>query len=341
MNTTKDLTKSIAFVLALAVTGLATQALADGTATLPQSTEACVPKACAKAAKPVARRAANSAAAKRSARAASAPPLALVVDRKPFEATAVDPAIALRDVPPKEIELPGVLRVDGESVTAFDPVRAHKITWANEGTQPIPISLTGPDHLILPFTDPYITGNDWVEIDKRPVSNNVYITFKFPDGVKPVPVTIYIESPTGGPSLGLQLMPKDIAPQTYTIVDEVSLTGNQANRGGAAPDYESRILDLMATVALRGTPAGYSVLPMKLPPVAFHGMRLDTVRRLSNVENDIFEYEITNASQKPVTIAEKDFAGARVQAVSIFPKSTLRAGERAQVFVIASKPGAK
>ncbi|PTT93017.1 hypothetical protein DBR42_00830 [Pelomonas sp. HMWF004] len=364
MNKTKVFMKPATLALACVLTGLTAQAVADGATTLPGG-EACVPKVCpaSKPAKPAQHRVARPSSSRVSAAAPATPSAAAsaaataaiaqaaataaasaasaVADRKQPDATAADSSLALRDTPTKEIDLPGVLRVDGESVMAFDPTKSHKITWANEGIQPIPISLTGPDHLILPFNDPYITGNDWVNIDKRAVSNNVYITFAFPDGVKPQPVTIYIESPTGGPSLGLQLMPKDIAPQTYTVIDEISLNANSAGRNSSAADYESRILDLMATVALRGTPSGYSVLPLKLPPVAFHGLRLDTVRRLSNIENDIFEYEISNPTQKPVTVAEKDFSGARVQAVSIFPKSTLRPNERARVYVIANKAEAK
>ena len=152
-----------------------------------------------------------------------------VVPSDKYNPLALDPSILLKDTPPKEIELPGVLHVDGLSAQAFDPSKSHRISWGNQGIQPIILSLTGPDLIVTPFNDPYIVGNSYLDIKKRSNSNNVYVSFAFPDGVKPVPVSIFIEDPAGGPAMGLQLIPKQIAQQMYVVVADADHASTNTN----------------------------------------------------------------------------------------------------------------
>ncbi len=268
-----------------------------------------------------------------------------VVNTKPitsatFDNLAVDPSISLKDTPAKEIDLPGVLHVDGESVQAFDQLKAHKISWGNQGIQPIMLSLNGPDLIVTPFNDPYIVGNSYLNIKKRSDSNNVYVSFNFPEGVKPVPVSIFIEDPAGGPALGLQLTPKQIPQQVYTIVDDthrLSKDADKQTRKGA--DYTSHIQELMEIAAFGGTPSGYSVSPFDLPPMVSLENKLVVVavRRLSNTEGDLYVYKVTNPTAKTFMLDEKQFDGPRVKAVSIFPNPELHANEKADVIVFAKK----
>jgi len=264
-----------------------------------------------------------------------APKKTIVVPKEKYDPLAVDSSILLKDVPVKEIELPGVLHVDGESAQAFDPTKSHKISWGNQGIQPIILSLTGPDLIVMPFADPYIIGNSYLNIQKRANSNNVYISFVFPEGVKPIPVSIFIEDPAGGSALGLQLIPKQISQQTYTVVDDGGRNTQKQTEKGAG--YTTHVQELMEIAASGGTPSGYSAMPYNLPPIIFHDLKLDVVRRLSNTEGDLYIYEVTNPTSKAITLTEQEFDGPRVKAVSIFPKPEIQGNEKATVIVFAKK----
>ena len=256
-----------------------------------------------------------------------------------YDALALDPSISLKNIPFKEIELPGVLHVDGESMEAFDPSKSHKISWANQGIQPILLSLTGPDLIVTPFNDPFIVGNSYLSINKRANSNNVYVSFNFPEGVTPVPVSIFIEDPAGGQALGLQLIPKKIPQQVYIVVDETDHLASKQLAKGA--DFPSHVQELMEIAAFGGTPSGYSAAPFNLPPIVLGSLKLEAVRRLSNSEGDLYVYGVTNPSNTPFMLNEKQFDGPRVKAVSIFPKPELLKNERATVIVFAQKLGGK
>ena len=168
----------------------------------------------------------------------------------------------------------------------------------------------------------------------------MYVSFQFPEGAKPVPVSIFLEDPAGGPALGLQLIPKKISQQVYTVVDETDRLRNGSNNTIGA-DYVTHIQELMETVAFGATPSGYSIAPYNLPPIIIHGLKLDAIRRLSNTEGDFYVYEVSNPTTQVVMFNEKEFDGPRVRAVSIFPKPELKTNEKATVIVFAKKTEAK
>jgi conjugal transfer pilus assembly protein TraK len=206
------------------------------------------------------------------------------------------------------------------------------------------LSLNGPDLIVTPFNDPYIVGNSYINIKKRADSNNVYLSFTFPEGVKPVPVSIFIEDPAGGPALGLQLTPKQIPQQIYTIVDDTQRlskdAGKQMRKGS---DFPTHIQELMEIAAFGGTPSGYSTAQFNLPTLVSLDNKLMVVadRRLSNTEGDLYIYKVTNPTAKTVMLDEKQFDGPRVKAVSIFPNPELHANEKATVIVFAKKSEGK
>ncbi len=330
------------FLYALAMV-FATSAFAEQPADVPftQQKSACVPQTCGSSPTPFKKQVVhkrvvvhNKIVKPKATTDASA--------SEKYDPLANDPSISLKDTPTKEIDLPGVLHVDGESAQAFDPSKSHKISWGNQGIQPIILSLTGPDLIVTPFNDPYIVGNSYLNIKKRTNSNNVYVSFNFPEGTKPVPVSIFIEDPAGGPALGLQLIPKEIAQQVYTVVDDTDrLSGGVRRQSAKGVGYTTHVQELMELAAFGRTPSGYTIAPFDLPPIIMHGLKLDAMRRLSNTEGDLYVYEVTNPTSKTVTIAEKEFDGPRVKAVSIFPKPELRESEKATVVVFAKKPEGK
>ena len=257
-------------------------------------------------------------------------------DSEKYDSLKQDLSISFKDTKPKEIDLPGVLYINGESLGAYDASKSHRVIWGNQGIQPLVLSLTGPDLIVTPFNDPYIVGNSYLDINKRANSNNVYISFKFPEGVKPIPVSIFIEDPTGGPALGLQLIPKNVSQQVYTIVSELEHSSSSI-KTSTSSDYATHIQELMEAAAFGATPSGYSSSTYNLPPIISHGLKLEAVRRLSNSEGDLYVYEALNSTNKVISLDERDYDGPRVKAVSIFPKPQLETNDKATIIIFAKK----
>lgn len=255
--------------------------------------------------------------------------------KKEWISTEVNSAIAVKNNPTKEINLPGVMKIEGASTAALDFSRTRTIQMNNGGSVSVYLSATEPNRIQLPFVNPHVIGTTDVMIDKRARSNNIYIAFK--QGVtKAVP--IFIETDDGsGPVLGLQLIPKGIASQTI-IVEDVALRNAvdlaKANKGS---DYVAATQGLMETVAYNATPNGYSIVEINVPPIAMNGLLVEVEKKLSNREADIFVYRVLNPGPSNTTVRESEFDGDLVQAVSIHPTPNLRAGESTKVIVLARK----
>lgn len=247
---------------------------------------------------------------------------------------AVEPAIAVKATAPKEIDLPGVLQVPGESMDVLDPTKARRIAWTNGGSQTVYMSINEPNRIQLPFRNPYLVQTSDVKIDRRPVSNNIYVYWpQLPAQAR----MLYIEPPDGGPSLGLELVPKDIPGQTVVVTDDTGMVSGHRKPTAASGDYISHVQDVMATIALGRAPDGYSQVAVSLPPIAMDGLALTVDERYSDRDGDIFVYTVRNPGQSRAVLREQEFDGANVLAVSIFPKPLLQPGEATKVIVLARK----
>ncbi|CAE6841914.1 TraK domain-containing protein [Paraburkholderia aspalathi] len=246
----------------------------------------------------------------------------------------VDPNIAVKATLPKEIDLPGVLKVPGEGMGVLDPTKARKIAWTNGGVQTVYMSINEPNRIQLPFKNPYIVQTSDVKVDHRAVSNNLYVYWlTVPAQARP----LYIEPPGGGPSLGLELVPKDIPGQTILVTDDTGIVSGHQKPAGSSSDYISHVQDVMATIALGHAPDGYSQVDVNLPPIVMDGLALTVGERYSNRDGDIFVYTVRNPGQSRALLREQEFDGANVLAVSIFPKPLLQPGEQTKVIVLARK----
>lgn len=244
---------------------------------------------------------------------------------------------AVKDTPRKEIVLPGVLRVEGESLAALDPSRARKISMNNGGSQTVYVSVTDPNRIQLPFNNPYLVSTDEVEIKKRPNSNNIYISFTNQKGPITHPVQLFAEPPEGGAVLGLQLVPKRIPSQTIIVVDDAGVGAGKRLATGSG-EFIERVQTLLETVALGGVPHGFSASSVQAPPVVLNGLLVEANKRLSNRSGDIYIYVVTNHGKAEALLQESEFDGESVQAVSIFPKPLLKPGEKTFVAVLTKKP---
>ena len=252
---------------------------------------------------------------------------------------AVDPQIAVKDTPIKEIVLPGVMKIAGDSLDALDPGRAKRISMTNGGSQTVWLSATEPNRIQLPFNNPHIVSTTDVQIDKRANSNNVYVSFV--QGLTR-PVQVFFEPADGGVVLGLQLVPKGIPSQTILVSDDSS-----AHSGGTKPktasnsEYSAQIQSLMEIVALGGVPNGYSKVPSDLPVIVMDGLVVEVDQRMSSRTGDIYVYQVSNPGKSAVMVREDEFDDPSVAAISIFPKPLLAASEKARVLVMTRKLDAR
>lgn len=249
---------------------------------------------------------------------------------------AVDPSTAVKSEPLKEVDLPGVLKLEGAERDLLDPTRERRISWRNGGSQTVYVSATQPNRIQLPFVNPKVIANTEVDIDKRASGSNVYVSFR---SSAPGPVQVWLEPPgDSSASVGLQLVPKSIPAQSIVVVDDtVEGTRGRAQRANASSEYLTRVQALMEQAALGDAPSGYSVVDLVVPPISLNGLLVEGQRRLSGSADDLYVYTVTNPGATEVQLQEREFDGADVRAVSILPKPLLRPGERAIVTVLAGK----
>lgn len=249
----------------------------------------------------------------------------------------VRPALAVKNTLRKEINLPGVLKLEGEDALALDLTRARRIQMNNGGAVAVYISDSEPNRIQLPFVNPRVVSLNIIEVDRRQDSNNIYISLK-PEADKKKPIPIFIEHPSGrGPVLTLQLVPKGIISQTM-IVDDVAPEASEAQlKAQRSSEYITQTQALLEMVAQGGSPQGYSQVELLVPPIAFNGLLIEVEKKLSNRDNDIFIYQVTNPGPRTAVLKESEFDGDLVQAVSIHPSPTLKAGEKTRVLVLSRK----
>nr|WP_058035188.1 type-F conjugative transfer system secretin TraK [Burkholderia pseudomallei]AJL34963.1 sex pilus assembly protein TraK [Burkholderia pseudomallei] len=246
----------------------------------------------------------------------------------------VDPAIALKATPTKEIVLPGVMRVPGEGIGVPDPSRVQKVSWTNTGNVTVYLSADEPNRILLPFKNPYVVRTSDVAADKRAESNNVYVYWvNAPAQAR----HLYFEPPDGSSSLGLDIIPKNIPSQTIIVTDDTGIASGRRPKVSSGGDYTSHVQDLMEAIALGKAPDGYSQVDIKLPPIAMNGLSATVDTRYSGRDGDIYVYTVRNPTQNRVVLREEEFDGPEVIAVSIFPKPLLLPGEKTEVIVMARK----
>lgn len=254
------------------------------------------------------------------------------------DALAVDPTIAVKATPPKEIDLPGVLHVPGDKLGTIDPTRAQPVSWTNGGSKTVYLSVTEPNRIELPFKNPYIIRTSDVNADHRKESNNVYVYWNVQRPEDAQPRQIYIEPPGGGgQSLGLEIVPKAIPGQTVIVTDDTGVTTRNESKTGESSDYIAHVQDLMTSVALGHSPNGFSQTDVQLPPIAMDGLVVTADTRYSSHEGDMWVYTVRNPGPRSALLHEQEFDGANVLAVSIYPKPLLQPGEKTRVFVLARK----
>jgi conjugal transfer pilus assembly protein TraK len=262
----------------------------------------------------------------------SAPQLKDAAPKK-FEPTKVHPNISIKSSPAPEILLPGVMRIDGESVQAVDPTRGRTMPIRNGQSQTVWVSAHSPNRIQLPFKNPYIIRDDTTDIKKRPTSNNIYI--QFTDADPKGSTQIFIENEDGTATIGLELVPKDIPSQTIVITDDRPFKAN----AGHDIDSDNQIAlsqTLLGNIALGLTPVGYSLADITAPPIAFDGLLVTAKRRFSGSYGDIYVYQVSNPARAEVLVDESEFDGPEVAAVSCYPSLSIKPSQSIECAVLTN-----
>jgi conjugal transfer pilus assembly protein TraK len=257
--------------------------------------------------------------------------------QKPPKRDELDPRLVTyaKDVAPAEVNLPGVLRLDGASLGLLDPARARRVSCTNEGTVTVHLSATEPNRILLPFPNPRVVGTDDLEITKRADNNNVYITFK--PGVDH-PTTVWLEPHSGSSvACGFQLIPKRIPAQSIHVVDDTGALTPVAARAQEPDDFLSRVQTDLEDALDGRSPPGWSTVSVPVPPIALDGVLIEGVRRLSSLREDIYVYTVLNPGATDVVLDETEFDGPTVEAVSILPTPLLHSRGTTRVAVLARK----
>ena len=269
----------------------------------------------------------------------------LVSEAKAHEAAPkvdeLDPkrAILVKDAPPTEVNLPGVLKLNGAALGLLDPARARRISCTNEGTTTVYFSASEPNRIQLPFVNPRVIGTPDLEIDKRPDRSNVYVTFAA--GITH-PATVWFEPHSGSSlSCGLQVIPMRIPAQSLQIVDDSGAASQRTARADASNDFLSRVQADLEDALEGQAPAGWSSVNVPVPPIAIDGVLIEGVRRLSSVREDIYVYTVFNPGSSDVVLEETEFDGPAVEAVSILPTPLLHSRGTTRVAVLVKKTAAR
>jgi len=252
-----------------------------------------------------------------------------------WNSTEINPNTAVKDSAQREIKLPGVMKIQGASSNALDFTRARTVQLTNGGSVTLYMSATEPNRIQLPFVNPYVVGTTDITIEKRANSNNVYLGFK--QGVTR-PTQVFFETPDGnGPVLGIQVVPKGIPSQTIIVEDVASRTTPEQAKANKSNEYITSMQSIMETAVIGGTPDGYSIVDLRVAPIALGGLLVEVEKKLSNREADIYIYKVTNPGPSTAYVRETDFDGDLVVAVSVHPKPVLRTNESNKVVVVARK----
>ena len=267
----------------------------------------------------------------------SAKPLGQTLTAKARDPLQVDPATAVRATPKKEIVLPGVLTINGQNQDALDFTRTRVISMRESTNAVVYLSSTMDNRIQLPFTNPFIRSNSDLNIEVNKGTNGLPGNFVYLGFNVKRPVQIFIEPPDGSASLGLRLIPKDIPSQTIVVEDIGGITSPELRRANKSNEYVTQVQSTLEIVALDGVPNGYAVMDMETPVIAMNGLVVETKKKLSNRNADIYVYQVTNPGAGVALLTEAEFDGDTVQAVSIFPKPRLAPGEKTEVMVLANK----
>ena len=261
--------------------------------------------------------------------------------KPPFESKVIHTDVAVKETPPKEVILPGVMRLEGESLNALDPNRAKHIQMNNGGSQTVYVSATEINRIQLPFNNPKVITSGDMSVDKTENSNNVYFSFK----KDARPVQMFFENTETNTVIGLQLIPKTALPSQTILIDDV--TPQTRALASAVPTKNQSFIETMQylqeVTAKGGVPPGYSAIDVVLKPITKNGFVLTVDKKLSSQQNDIWIYKVFNPLKTRIVLQETEFGceagicNPDILSVSLYPSPSIEPGGTTTAIVIAKR----
>lgn len=268
-------------------------------------------------------------------------PRAKPAPAKPFDPTDVHPNVAVHQPIQREIVLPGVMRIDG----AQELLNANKrkIVAAGQTLHVVYLSKDDSNLISTPFPKPialFSKGLATISIE----GNNVFVNI---EETTNRPFMIWLKDADDNTNvIGLQVTPKkNLSAQLVTVVLEGKVGG--ALPVGASDPQQAAIAEKLSHLAQGKKPQGYAFDDVSdYPLVTKNSLLIKPMRRYSSSNDDIWEYEVKNASTVVATVSKTDFCSGGNQggecdpsilAVSIFPVDTLAPGQHTRAFVVVAK----
>lgn len=261
--------------------------------------------------------------------------------KAPFDSKVIHADVAVKETPPKEVILPGVMRLEGESLNALDPNRAKHIQMNNGGSQTVYVSATEINRIQLPFNNPKVITSGDMSVDKTENSNNVYFSFK----KDARPVQMFFENTETNTVIGLQLIPKTALPSQTILIDDV--TPQTRALASAVPTKNQSFIETMQylqeVTAKGGVPPGYSAIDVVLKPITKNGFVLTVDKKLSSQQNDIWIYKVFNPLKTRIVLQETEFGceagicNPDILSVSLYPSPSIEPGGTTTAIVIAKR----
>lgn len=234
-----------------------------------------------------------------------------------------------RDTPQPTIDLPGVMRIEGVDPAALDHTKTRVVTM-RQSVEPVFISNTDPNTIILPFSNP---GKEhYSNVDVRTSKSN--LAFVYTTGNEPSAVFFYPQD--SSTVFGLQLIPRNIPAQVIVVKNEERTALFAATVEGNT--YNAKLQRLFETVASGATPPGFARYEIDLGPILLDkGALIEKVDRFSSREMEIHAYLVKNPTAMPIVLSKKTFDGPTVIGVSIFAGDQIESGKSATVIVISTR----
>lgn len=260
---------------------------------------------------------------------------------KPFDPTAVHPAVAVRQPVQREINLPGVMRIEGAKELLSSNKRT--IIATGQSLHTVYLSKNDSNLVVTPFPKPmaiFTKGLAMTHVE----GNNVFVNI---EDATHRPFMIWLKDEADSANvIGLQVTPKkSISAQLVTLVLEGKV-GNSGAMTGPNDPRQTAIAEKLGHLAQGKKPQGYAVDDASgYSTVAKNALTIKPLRRFSSSNDDIWEYAITNASAAVAVVSKTDFCSGGTQgecdpsilAVSIFPVDTLAPGQRTRAYVVVAK----
>lgn len=146
-------------------------------------------------------------------------------------------------------------------------------------------------------------------------------------GKEEKPIYAYI-STDSGKSYRLELLPKELVPETISIVPE-----GERQKENRLSSREVAMRDLIKAMALGAKISGYELKKVKVRMPAVASARVTHVESYIGEDFSGEVLEVRNAGKEEITLSREDFSYRGVEAVAI-SKARLGKGERARVFIV-------